>query len=180
LTEFAAVGLPIAAGLVGWLLLWRRNTIVYHARNIHFCGDDLFEKEFWAPSKQKRPPLIDTFELGFINLGLKHLDETHFLLHYMSDDAVYHPDHGNKIPACNFSFAVERPTVVRIDVREIPAFERFAIAFLNTHPARKFLLVGSGKNYRFVSRKNYLKRVYISVALLVVGGLAIWQIIIGA
>jgi hypothetical protein len=168
LTQLLALAAPFLAGFIGWLLLWRRNVITYQMSNIHFCGADLFEKEFWAPSKQERQPLIDVFEIRFRNFGLKHLDEAHFLLHYMSTDAVYHPDHGNNIPACNFAFADDKPTVVRVDVKEIPAFEKFGIAILNTHPSRKFLLVGSGRTYRFEPAKKYHRRIVLTSISLII------------
>ena len=170
-----AIAVPVLAAVLGWLILWRRNSVVYSLYNIHFCGDDLFEKEFWAPSKQSRTPLIDTIEIRFRNFGLKHLNQAHFLLHYMSDDSVLHADHGNNIPACNFEFAAESPTVVRVNIIEIPAFEAFSIAILNTHPSRKFKLVGSGSGYKFVTLKDFRRKtISLVVGVFSLLGIVLW------
>ena len=150
--------LPIVAAIAGWAVLWRRNTMLCSVRGVHFCGDELLQNGFWAPAKSPRPPLIDAIYITFKNFGLKHLDRFEFASYNVSDDAVFHPCHGNNLPVTSFSFERGDRGLLKVTVLEIPAFETFSIAILNTHPSRGFRPVASEKNYVLKPRRKYVKK----------------------
>ena len=156
--SFLLVAIPIIAAVIGWALLWRRNTILCSVRNVHFCGDDLANQGFWDPAKKPGPPLIDALYVTFKNFGLKHLDKFEFVSYNVSDDAVFHPCHGNNLPVTSFDFERGDRSLLKVTVREIPAFETFSIAILNTHPTRRFRPVASAKNYVLKPKRKYMKQ----------------------
>lgn len=162
---FLLGALPIIAAIIGWAVLWRRNTILLSIENVHFCGDDLTVNGFWDPTIKKRPPLIDTLYVTFQNFGLKHLDKFEFASYNVSDDAVFHPCHGNDVPVTSFQFERGDRGLLKVTVHEIPAFETFSIAILNTHASRGFRPVASAKNYVLKPKRKYLRKMSLRIGI---------------